>query len=52
MAQLKYLDLEGLKSFWSQAKSYIDTVDAKKINYTDLVNDLTTGGAGVSLYHG
>lgn len=49
MAQLKYLDLEGLKSFWSQAKSYIDTVDAKKINYTDLVNDLTTGGAGVPL---
>lgn len=49
MAQLKYLDLEGLKSFWSQAKNYIDTVDAKKINYTDLVNDLTTGGAGVPL---
>ena len=49
MAQLKYLDLEGLKSFWSQAKNYIDTVDGKKINYTDLVNDLTTGGAGVPL---
>lgn len=49
MAQLKYLDLEGLKSFWSQAKNYIDTVDAKKINYTDLVNNLTTGGAGVPL---
>ena len=49
MAQLKYLDLEGLKAFWSQAKNYIDTVDAKKINYTDLVNDLTTGGAGVPL---
>ena len=49
MAQIKYLDLLGLEKFWEQAKNYIDTADSKKVNTTDIVNDLTTGGTSVPL---
>ena len=49
---LKYLDLEGLKIFWQGAedtpggvKKYIDDAAASKVNISDIVNDLTTGGA-------
>ena len=52
MAQLKYLDLEGLKTFWQGTadtpggvKKYIDDADKLKVNTADIVNDLTTGGA-------
>lgn len=50
---LKYLDLEGLKVFWQGTeqtpggvKKYVDDADALKVNSSDIVNDLTTGGAG------
>ena len=48
---LKYLDLEGLKVFWQGTeqtpggvKKYVDDADALKVNISDIVNDLTTGG--------
>lgn len=44
MAQLKYLDLTGLQTFWTKAKDYIDTADALAVKKADIVNDLTTGG--------
>ena len=47
MAQIKYLDLLGLEKFWEQAKNYIDTADSKKINTTDIVNDLSGGTSKV-----
>ena len=49
---LKYLDLEGLKIFWQGTeetpggvKKYIDDAAGLKVNISDIVNDLTTGGA-------
>ena len=52
MATLKYLDYEGLRVFWQGTegqpggvKKYVDDADALKVNISDIVNDLTTGGA-------
>lgn len=51
MATLKYLDYEGLRVFWQGTegqpggvKKYVDDAAALKVNISDIVNDLTTGG--------
>lgn len=53
MAEIKYLSLEGLKSFWGKVKTYIDTQDALKVDKTTKVNghalsgNITLGGADI-----
>lgn len=44
MAQLKYLDLEGLGTFWSKAKTYIDDVDN---DLQDQITNITNGTTAV-----
>ena len=49
MAQLKYLDLTGLETFWGQAKTYIDNGDASVTSTitgtsSDTSSDLTLNG--------
>ena len=45
MAQLKYLDLEGLTQFWEKAKEYIDNGDADAINSVTYTNANPTTAA-------
>lgn len=55
MAQIKYLDLTGLTSFWTKVKSYIDKADALKVDKTTTVNghalssNVTVGGGDVTV---
>lgn len=55
MAQIKYLDLEGLKTFWGKVKTYIDNADLLKVDKTTTVNghalssNVTIGGADVTV---
>ena len=44
MAQLKYLDLTGLQTFWNKAKEYIDGVDT---NLQSQITNITNGTTGV-----
>ena len=44
MAQLKYLDLTGLETFWTKAKEYIDGVDT---NLQGQITNITNGTTGV-----
>ena len=45
MAQLKYLDLDGLTQFWEKAKEYIDSGDADAINSVTYTNANPTTAA-------
>lgn len=55
MAQIKYLDLTGLTSFWTKVKSYIDKADTLKVDKTTTVNghalsdNVTIGGGDVEV---
>lgn len=45
MAELKYLDLTGLTSFWEKAQAYIDEGDANAINSVTYTNENPTTAA-------